>query len=545
MIKKIIPFLTCCLLYVNCFSQNPLLKQWDYRFGGVGEETLYNLVKANDGGFLLCGSTLSDSTGDLSQHSRGYIDGWIVKTDSTGVKQWTKNFGGLQEDYLFCIEPMNDGGYLLIGSSQSDISGDKSISNYDPTLLTSDCWIIRTNSLGNKLWDKRIGGTSHDVIYTGCRTSDGGYLMGCTSLSDSSGDKTQNTWMLSSDYWIVKIDSLGNKLWDKTYGGYDPEDLWSVKQTTDGGYLLAGTSSSDSTGDRTQSTRGGSDYWIVKTDALGNKLWDKRYGGPFSDFLADALQTPDGGYLLKGWSFSGSGGDKTQPAYNPPYTDCWIVKTDSAGNKLWDKTIGGIYNDGQQGDILPTADGGYLICDHSSSPVGFDKSENNLGQEQMWIIKIDGSGNKIWDKTVMTTNPGVDAFCFSVMADDGGYVFADYTQSGIGGEKTQSSQGFTDFWMIKYIDSTQTTGVTPHPSLQNDFSVYPNPFNGELIVNCEKLMDGKVEIKIYDIYSRLILSQSCLTANCQLQTANFSPGVYVYQIRNINGIIKTGKVVKE
>src|SRR5204863_32675 len=153
-----------------------------------------------------------------------------------------------------------------------------------------DYWIVKTDSIGNKQWDKDFGGTNNDELFSIQQTADGGYILGGCSVSGISGDKTQVNWG-DIDYWIVKTDSLGNKQWDKDFGGTSDDFLYSMQQTADGGYILGGISSSGISGDKTQVTWGNSDYWIVKTDSLGNKQWDKDFGGTVTEERCHTTQT--------------------------------------------------------------------------------------------------------------------------------------------------------------------------------------------------------------------------------------------------------------
>ncbi|WP_202928168.1 hypothetical protein, partial [Cyclobacterium salsum] len=199
------------------------------------------------------------------------------------------------------------------------------------------------------------------------------------------------------DYWAVKIDGSGNKVWDKTIGGISTDYLQSTTPTPDGGYLLAGSSYSYASGDKTENGKGGFDYWAVKIDGSGNKVWDKTIGGNNSEYLRSTTPTPDGGYLLAGDSYSLASGDKSENSKGG--SDFWAVKIDASGNKVWDKTIGGNNNDFLFSTI-PTPDGGYLLAGYSGSSASGDKSENSKGYDDYWVVKIDGSGNKVWDKTI-------------------------------------------------------------------------------------------------------------------------------------------------
>jgi len=437
-------FCFCCLF---CFSQNPLVKKWDKRFGGTNEEELYYFQQTKDGGYILGGSSQSGISGDKTQANIGNWDYWIVKIDSLGAKQWDKNFGGTDNDQLYSLEQTSDGGYILGGASSSGVGGDKTQAVWGGM----DYWIVKTDSLGNKQWDKDFGGTDYDYLFFLKQTIDGGYILGGWSYSGIGGNKTQGCWG-GSDYWIIKIDSLGNKQWDKDFGGANNDVLNSLRQTSDGGYILGGYSYSGMTGDKTQANQGSDDYWIIKTDSLGNKLWDKDFGGTDYDELYSLQQTTDGGYILAGTSNSGLNGDKTQAQWG--FGDYWIIKIDSLGIKQWDKDFGGTSWEDEFGNIFQTMDKGYLVVGTSYSFPSGDKTENNLGIEQTWIVKTDSLGNKQWDKTLFTT--GHDEIGFGLQAADGCYVFANYDDGSVGGYRTQSSQGSYDYWIIKFCDSTQT-----------------------------------------------------------------------------------------
>ena len=184
-----------------------------------------------------------------------------------------------------------------------------------------------------KQWDHRYGGLGGDYVMTFEKTDDGGYILAGRSSSDSSGNKTTNIFGNGAfDYWVIKLNHLGVLQWEKNFNASDNEWLWSLNKTSDGGYIIGGWSDSPIGGDKSEASRGGEDYWILKLDGSGNKIWDKTFGGTDDDELNFIFETSDGGYLLGGDSRSQIGGDKTEARFG--ITDYWIVKTDSAGNKL-------------------------------------------------------------------------------------------------------------------------------------------------------------------------------------------------------------------
>jgi hypothetical protein len=221
----------------------------------------------------------------------------------------------------------------------------------------SDYWIVKTDANGVKQWDARFGGTSVDQLTCLQQTTDGGYILGGISFSGVGGDKTQAS-QGSSDYWIVKINNNGTKQWDARFGGSFQDELHSIQQTSDGGYILGGASISGISGDKTQESRGGKDFWIVKTDANGTKQWDARFGGTAFEELFSIRQSRDGGYIMGGYSLSDPGGDKTDPSRGR--YDYWIVKTNDDGGKAMGCSYGG-KDDDWLTQIRQTNDGGYIL----------------------------------------------------------------------------------------------------------------------------------------------------------------------------------------
>ncbi len=458
---------------LHSFAQNPLVKMWDKRYGGTNYDELTCFQQTKDGGYILGGSSLSDISGNKTQALRGNYDYWIVKLDSLGIKQWDKDFGGTDYDNLNCLIQTTDGGYLLGGYSYSGVSGDKT----QATWGNVDYWIVKTDSVGNKIWDKDFGGTEYDWLTSVQQTKGGGYILGGYSWSGINGDKSQPVWGgWYPDYWILKIDSIGNKEWDKDFGGSLGESLYSIEQTSDGGYILGGQSVSGVGGDKTQPnwTPGYIDYWIVKTDSIGNKLWDKDFGGTSDDPFRSLHQTSDGGFILGGWSTSGISGDKTQASQGGSGdADIWILKIDSLGNKQWDRDFGGTNTENYFGNIFRTFDGGYLLSGSSDSQSSGDKSENNLGVSQAWIVKTDSFGIKQWDKTVLTLPDGKTT-PYVIQTMNGCYAVAKGSFGGVAGNKTEqnwdTTYSTTDFWIIKFCDSTS---LLPSSALSSATPICP------------------------------------------------------------------------
>lgn len=268
-----------CLFVTSAIAQRPV-KQWDRSFGGDGYDGLQSMQQTLDGGYILGGFSSSNISGDKTQACQGREDYWVVKVDGQGSKQWERTFGGDNWDYLQSMQQTTDGGYILGGYSDSGVSGDRSVpSQPSPSGLSpTDYWLVKLDAQGNKQWDRAYGGSGTDLFSSLQQTADGGYILGGKSYSTLSGDQTQPS-RGGADFWVIKVDAQGNKQWDRALGGQQEEALTCLQHTRDGGYILGGFSMSGISGDRTKSSRGGNDFWVIKLDNQGNQQWDQAYGG--------------------------------------------------------------------------------------------------------------------------------------------------------------------------------------------------------------------------------------------------------------------------
>ena len=458
------------------FSQ-PTYKHWDFRYGGSKDDSPTSFEQTADGGFLVGGTSVSGVSGDKTQPNwdPGLVgsDFWVLRLDSLGSKLWDKRYGGVNSEILVEMLPTLDGGFLLAGNSFSGASGDKSQPNWDINQQTYDYWILKANSNGVKQWDKRFGGISLELLGGAVQTSDKGYVLAGASFSGISGDKTQAS-QGSWDYWIVRIDSLGNKVWDKRYGGTDDDFATSIVINANGGLLIGGYSQSLAGGDKSQFCQGQWDYWVVRIDLAGNLLWERTFGGNYTDWLFDMTATSDGGYVLAGQSFSENTGDKSEPNHDPTpsSSDRWIVKIDDSGNKIWDRTIGGTETE-DLSRIDESIDGGFILSGESYSPISGNKTENNLGIEQTWVVKTDTLGLPIWDKTIFSN--GHDEEGTALELSNGCIVTLNYTLADTGGYKSQFTRGDGDYWLAKLCEFPVSTSLTEALYCNAEAITYPNP----------------------------------------------------------------------
>lgn len=527
-------FYFCFCLLVSTNARGNWVRQWDHRYGGVDGDYVVSSDRTSRQGYVLAGKTSSDSTGNKTTHlfGNGVFDYWIIRLDSLGNLVWEKDIRGSGNDALWSIKSTSDGGFIIGGTSDSPFGGDKTHASYGGT----DYWVLKLDSLGNIQWDNVYGGSDDEDLWTVMETSDGGFLIGGDSRSGISGNKTQGTFGVN-DFWIVKVNPQGIKTWDKVFGGTGYEQYRASVETAGHQYIIAGSSNSGVGGNRTDVSQGGMDYWMLQIDSTGAILWDSAYGGLGDDNLQSVTLTPGGGMLVGGWTTTDVSGDKTQPT-NGGY-DFWILKLNSVGAIQWDKDFGGVGLEDEFNCITPSYDGGFYLGATSYSNAGGDKTDDNLGVEQPWIIKMDSMGNKLWDKTVFTMGHNENGFvhetqdhkCFVVVSGDNGVI---------GGDKTEDAWGgfSSDYWIVKYCQG-KTNDINENSFTENDLMVYPNPFAAEVSVQLNPdAMISNSSFALFDVIGQQILS-AAFTNKITLNTSLLSKGIYFLEV------IADGKKVRK
>jgi hypothetical protein len=473
--------------------------EWDKTIGGSSADYLQALQQTSDGGYILGGQSQSGLSGDKTENSRGFFDYWVVKLDSTGSIEWDKTIGGSNDDFFASLSQTRDGGYILEGHSSSNISGDKTEDNkcgcseYD----NHDYWIVKLTSTGAIEWDKTIGGTDWDRSFVHAlipQTADGGYLVGGYSDSDQSGDKSENSINSSRDYWIIKIDSLGNIEWDKTIGGDGYEELMAIVLTSDGGFILGGTSGSNQSGDKTENSRGSADYWIVKCDKDGEIQWDKTIGSSDYDWFYSVEQTLDGGYIIGGYTTSDQSGEKTENGRGN--FDYWVVKINSKGKVQWDKTIGGTDADECAG-VKELGKNRYVVGGESFSKATGDKKKLSRGFKDYWLV---GLFNK--------------------------------TGSGNSGEAV-----------------TQADLLVSVLRNNNNFKAYPNPANNSITVTYTAQKSSRYIFEIADMNGRVVLHKEVNTMpgtnRTTIDISRFAKGIYAVSVIKPDASKESIRISKE
>jgi hypothetical protein len=375
---------------------------WQKTIGGSGGDVLSDMLVTADGGYIAAGYSASGISGEKTLATQGASDYWILKLDDTGRIEWQKDYGGSAEDRLIDIAATPDGGYIAAGYSASAISGDRTVD----TRGAMDAWVLKLNGTGDIQWQKAYGTSVADTVEVILPTPDGGYILGAYRASvtappnQATGDATDTTFG-GTDYWILKLDDTGRIEWQRTLGGDGREILKDIVITPDSGYIVGGHSNSDATGEKTDISRGGFDYWILKLDKAGNVVWQQTVGGDGNDEMNTLVLTPDGGCIAGGTSTSNANGDKTEAQIG--LSDFWMVRLTADGRLVWQKTIGSNINE-RLLTVLPTSDKGYILGGEYTPALGTpqpdgDRSEGGRGNTDCWIVKL---GNPCGDTALLT-----------------------------------------------------------------------------------------------------------------------------------------------
>ena len=432
-----------------------------------------------------------------------------------------------------------------------------------------DYWILKLDTAGNILWQKTYGGNKEDILWSVLQTSDDGYIIGGYSNSDISGEKSENS-QGDLDYWVLKLDSSGNIQWQNTIGGNGIDRLRSIVETDDGNYILGGSSSSEISGDRTVPKIGSTDVWLVwlnssgsiifqkafgsgsyqtlttlaKTDDGGSILsttintgsnqedfgiiklnnigvieWQKTIGGSMFDSFPQINQTSDGGYIVAGASESDISGDKTENSQGS--YDYWVLKLDESGNIIWQNTIGGSEPE-QPYTIIQSTEDGYFVCGSSPSNISGDKTEDSNGGSDFWVLKLNSVGIIEWQNTI--GGEDIDGRPRAIQTGDGSFLIAGYSSSNISGDKTENSRGSSDFWIIKHA---ATLGLEENTFL-TAITLYPNPTRNTLQLNTQ---DKSInQINIYTMTGSKVLQLDVDTVSPTVDVSSLASGVYYVQL---------------
>ncbi|WP_343486988.1 hypothetical protein [Allomuricauda sp. d1] len=402
--KEFLKYISLAILVVSCSEDNynaddnqndeqqsSFLGEidWMTSFGGSGEDTAQKIIQTSDGGYAVLGFTNSID-GDVTDKNLAVNDYWLLRLNADGTLLWNKTYGGSKDDRGQSLVETTDGGFALVGYAMSDDGDGSNNEGFH------DNWILKLDALGNIEWEKSFGFSGHDHSYDVVQTADGGFFFaGFLDVTQSGGEGNfgKGEYLTRhgvGEFWGTKLDADGNLQWRRYFGGTNNDRAYSVVAADDGGFLMAGASESDDFD--ISDAKGSYDFWVVKVDKNGSMLWEKSFGGTGIDISRDITKTLDGGYILTGSTFS----TDVDISKNNGEADIWLVKIDDNGNMVWEKTLGGTDFDAAE-SISPTQDGGFVIAGNSKS-IDSD-AEENQGENDMWLIKVNSDGTLVWQKT--------------------------------------------------------------------------------------------------------------------------------------------------
>jgi len=544
------------------FAQAPDVL-WTRTYGGTGYDIAFSLQQTSDGGYIMAGRTNS--------YGAGSYDVWLVRADSLGNVNWARTFGGTGFDEALSVWQNSDNGFILTGHTNSF--------NADSV----DILLIRTDPSGNDLWIKTIGGPGEQYGSSVQQTSDGGFIVSGYTIIDSlhhsnalilNVDSTGNIIHLkefdrgdydyaesviqtinggyafcgrtapasvSYDAWLVCADASGNPYCDKTFGGSNSEYGTSIQQTSDGGFIISGTTYSYSAGS--------ADIWLVRTDGSGDTIWTKSFGGIGTELGESVYETIDGGFVITGYTTSfGSG------------RDIWVVRTDDSGDTLWTKIIAG--SSGEQGfAIQQTQDGGYIIAGETSS--------YGSGESDFWLIRLppetalpveltsftatakENTVELNWITATETNNRG-----FEVERSQKSKVKSQKWETlafvdGHGTTTNSHAYSFIDkniaagsyLYRLKQIDFDGTYEYSPEVEVEisslSEFALhqnYPNPFNPTTKIKWRTPVSSWQTLKIYDVLGNELTTlvdeyKPAGNYEVEFEAGHLPSGVYFYQLQ--------------
>lgn len=451
---------------------------WTKKIDLGGLDLLYSIQQTKDLGFIAAGRTNGFGAGGL--------DILLIKLDYNGAILWTKAFGGTNDETINSIKQTLDGGFIAVGNTFSFGYG------------LNDFYIVKTDSNGNIIWNKSIGGSGNENAYSVVQTVDSNYVIVGFTSTIGAGDK---------DVFITKLSNNGNIIWMKSLGGVGDDRANSIQNTYDNGFIISGVTDSFGAGNY--------DFYLIKIDSVGNNLFQKTFGGVGNDWSYCVQQTSDFGYILAGYTLSFGAGN----------SDYYVIKTDTSGNIKWAKTYGGSMND-YSTNIKQTSDYGFAVLGYGQS--------FGAGNYDFYIVKTDSIGNGLCNQNIPNT------ITYSV-------------SSIINNVNLTTSSGGMLSSHIPIINSgvsintlCKNTGVNVNDNKKINVMFYPNPLINTSIIKIENNENIKYDLYIFNIQGQLVnMIENILSGDLVLKEKRLVKGLYIFKLISEKGFELNGKLIIE
>lgn len=482
-------------------------------FGGSASDAAFSIVERNNPRTLLIVGSSSSDDGDL-QANYGMADIWIINIDTSGQILWSAVCGGSLNDIPEQIINTHDGGFAILGytlSSQVYAAG-----NNLSTIGQEDIWLMKYSANFSLQWQKCLGGYGSDVASLGkglIETSSNEFVViGSTRSNDSIVTGNHGSW----DYYVVKLDSVGNILWQKCLGGTLTDIGYSVCESPDHDYLLIG--SSESNDGNVSGNHGGIDFWVLKVDTSGSIIWQKSIGGTSNDYGRCLTIGYDSSIVFAGTTNSNDG----DVSSNHGTSDIFLSKNDLNGNTIWNKCYGGtgaeeIYS------IKPKNDSTYLFCGDSNSMDGDVTGVHGFATDG-WIVNIDDSSNIIWGKSIGGSS---DDISFDVIEANSSKVWISSLAESNNGDVSTTNGTSGDFWIVK-LDTSLVNSIESF-TRRNTLTLFPNPFNTTATITVGENLDNNSALQLFnqlgtDCTSKILLNYA--EGEIKITNIDLIPGMY-------------------
>lgn len=506
--------------------------RWSTIYGGSESDIPCCLIKKQDGGFLIAGTILSNDGDVIFNH--GYYDVWIISLNDIGEIEWQKSLGGSSFDYAYSVQQTLDGGFIVVGSSES-LGGDVS-NHHGPVGHEPDFWVVKLNNIGDIEWEHSFGGLEAEEATSVIQMSDGGYVIaGYTSSNDGDVSGLHGMVGFYSDFWVIRLDSLGNLIWQKCLGGTGDEIAFALTKTTAEKILITGIAHS-SDGDVTWQ-HPGDEIWVIQLDTNGEIDWAQTYGGDNDDMGYGIIKNNENDYYIIG----------TTKSYDAVtnwhgYIDYWLLNIDSIGNIKSESCYGGSEQEGSPYfldliDLQKTIDGGLIFAGSTQSDDGDVSGLHNevgLGSD-FWIVKLCSPENEIWYYADADSDGfGNSEIALKSCVIQEGYVLdstdCDDSNIEIHPGSTEVLNGIDD-----NCDGWIDDGLSVDESNPFSIKIFPNPTSGIITINLPKTMVFDVSVrtlenKLVSFYPNIDHDQFLLDLSL------FSPGIYIISIQHEDGI---------
>ena len=440
--RRFLLFFTILIVFSSCNTDKDLITiipisngslELSKTFGGSKNDVAKSVISTSDGGFAVLGYTQS-MDGDVTGKSSENYDYWMLKFNSEALLEWNKTYGGSGDDRGSQLIQTSDGGYALIGYSDSS-DGDVTINNGN-----RDFWVIKINATGAIIWEKSFGYSGVDEGVSILETSDNHFILsGVLDVTASGGDGNSGRYSprhAGGDYWSIKINASGDMVWSRFYGGSFTDNPAGIIENITSDLITVG--GSDSNDVDISNNKGTYDFWVIKSSSSGAIIWEKSYGGSEIDEARGVISTDNGDHIIVGDTRS----EEQDVSFNNGGADLWVLRISDNGDTIWEKSYGGSNFDVGK-SISSTFDSGFIIAGSSRSSNG--DVNKNQGQNDAWVTKISNSGQLLWETTVGGAE--ID-FAYDAVQLTNGTIIAVGETSSFNGD-ILVNKGFTDLLIIK------------------------------------------------------------------------------------------------